>query len=115
MPTTQRPAPVLQVRAIDAATHVQAAFKATARTAVTVLGPNITTGTHTRSAGRIGYVRTYLTITGKENITDLCGHAGTTVTESVDRHQLRPVLLNGAVAMDRIFSTDPGPIRSSTS
>ena len=32
--------------------------------------------------------------------------AGTTVTESVYRHQLRPVLLNGAAAMDRIFSVD---------
>jgi integrase len=46
-----------------------------------------------------------------EDIADLCGHAGTTVTESVYRHQLRPVLLNGAVAMDRIFSADPGPSR----
>ena len=27
----------------------------------------------------------------------------TTVTEKVYRHQLRPVLLKGAVAMDRIF------------
>jgi integrase len=38
-----------------------------------------------------------------EQIADLCGHAGTSVTESVYRHQLRPVLLTGAVAMDRIF------------
>jgi integrase len=38
-----------------------------------------------------------------EAIADLCGHAGTTVTEKVYRHQLRPVLLTGAVAMDRIF------------
>jgi hypothetical protein len=37
------------------------------------------------------------------DIADLCGHAGTTVTEKVYRHQLRPVLLNGAVAMDQIF------------
>lgn len=42
-----------------------------------------------------------------EDIADLCGHSGTTVTEKVYRHQLRPVLLGGAVAMDRIF--DPGP------
>ena len=33
----------------------------------------------------------------------LVGHTGTAVTETVYRHQLRPVLLNGAVAMDRIF------------
>ncbi|WP_426505414.1 site-specific integrase [Dactylosporangium sp. McL0621] len=39
-----------------------------------------------------------------EDIADLCGHSGTTVTETVYRHQLRPVLLNGAVAMDRIFA-----------
>ncbi len=41
---------------------------------------------------------------------DLCGHAGTTVTEEVYRHQLRPVLLNGTVAMNRIF--DPAPSTS---
>ncbi|MGW3613761.1 site-specific integrase [Micromonospora sp. NPDC005163] len=41
-----------------------------------------------------------------EQIADLCGHSGTTVTESVYRHQLRPVLLNGAVAMDRIFDAE---------
>jgi integrase len=42
-----------------------------------------------------------------EDIADLCGHSGTTVTERVYRHQLRPVLLNGAVAMDQIFGTRP--------
>lgn len=42
-----------------------------------------------------------------EDIADLCGHAGTTVTDRVYRHQLRPVLLTGAEAMDRIFSDDP--------
>ncbi|WP_319461368.1 tyrosine-type recombinase/integrase [Micromonospora sp. RTP1Z1] len=41
-----------------------------------------------------------------EQIADLCGHSGTTVTESVYRHQLRPVLLSGAVAMDRIFDAE---------
>jgi integrase len=44
-----------------------------------------------------------------EAIADLCGHAGTTVTEKVYRHQLRPVLLTGAVAMDRIFDEPIGP------
>jgi hypothetical protein len=41
-------------------------------------------------------------------IADLCGHSGTSITESVYRHQLRPVLLNGAgaVAMDRIYGLD---------
>ncbi|MER6758011.1 site-specific integrase [Micromonospora echinofusca] len=42
-----------------------------------------------------------------EEIADLCGHAGTTVTEKVYRHQLRPVLLGGAQVMDDIF----GPTR----
>jgi len=41
-----------------------------------------------------------------EQIAELCGHAGTRVTEAVYRHQLRPVLLNGATAMDRIFASD---------
>jgi integrase len=41
-----------------------------------------------------------------EDIADLCGHSGTTVTEAVYRHQLRPVLLGGAVAMDAIFGVD---------
>ena len=38
-----------------------------------------------------------------EAIADLVGHAGTTITEKVYRHQLRPALVNAAVAMDRIF------------
>jgi integrase len=40
-----------------------------------------------------------------EDIAELCGHAGTRVTESVYRHQLRPIVLDGAVAMDQIFAT----------
>ncbi len=68
MPAHPRPIPVLQVRAIGAATHVQAVLTA-AQTATAVLGPNMTTS-HTRSAGRIGYVRAYLTITRKENPPD---------------------------------------------
>lgn len=41
-----------------------------------------------------------------QDIADLCGHSGTTVTEKVYRHQLRPVLLTGAEAMDRIFARE---------
>jgi integrase len=41
-----------------------------------------------------------------EEIADLCGHSGTSVTEKVYRHQLRPVLLTRAAAMDRIFVLD---------
>jgi integrase len=44
-----------------------------------------------------------------KDIADLCGHSGTSVTEKVYRHQLRPVLLTGAEAMDRIFATDDNP------
>jgi integrase len=38
-----------------------------------------------------------------EQIADLVGHAGTTVTEAVYRHELRPMLLDGATMMDQIF------------
>jgi integrase len=38
-----------------------------------------------------------------EAIARLVGHAGTTVTEAVYRKELRPVLTDGADAMDRIF------------
>jgi integrase len=43
-----------------------------------------------------------------EQIADLVGHAGTTVTEAVYRHELRPMLLDGATVMDRIFPTGSG-------
>ena len=38
-----------------------------------------------------------------DQLADLVGHSGTSVTEKVYRHQLRPVLLNGAQTMDKIF------------
>jgi integrase len=38
-----------------------------------------------------------------EQISRLVGHAGTTVTEQVYRKQIRPVIQDGAIAMDRIF------------
>lgn len=41
-----------------------------------------------------------------EVIADLVGHSGTRVTEAVYRHQLRPVLLSGAVAFDRVLGFD---------
>jgi integrase len=41
-----------------------------------------------------------------EEISRLVGHAGTHVTELVYRHQLRPVIESGAVAMDRLFASD---------
>ncbi|WP_240197638.1 tyrosine-type recombinase/integrase [Nonomuraea lactucae] len=39
-----------------------------------------------------------------EDIARLVGHSGTAVTETVYRKQIRPVLLQGAEAMDRIFT-----------
>jgi integrase len=42
-----------------------------------------------------------------ENISDLVGHRDTTVTALVYRKQIRPVLLKGAEAMDRIFPSKP--------
>jgi integrase len=39
-----------------------------------------------------------------EDIARLCGHSGTAVTEQVYRHQIRPVMVEGAMAMDEIFS-----------
>jgi integrase len=38
-----------------------------------------------------------------ENISRLVGHSNMTVTETVYRKQLRPVLLEGAEAMDQLF------------
>ena len=39
-----------------------------------------------------------------EDISDLMGHSGTTVTETVYRHEIRPALTSGATAMDKILS-----------
>jgi integrase len=39
-----------------------------------------------------------------EKISQLVGHSDTTVTETVYRHQLRPMLTQGAEAMDEIFA-----------
>jgi hypothetical protein len=39
-----------------------------------------------------------------EDIGDLVGHSGTTVTESVYRHEIRPALTTGATAMNKILS-----------
>ncbi|WP_158842654.1 site-specific integrase [Saccharothrix deserti] len=38
-----------------------------------------------------------------EDIARLVGHSGTAVTEAVYRHQIVPVMVEGATAMDRIF------------
>jgi len=70
MTTTTRPTPILQIRVIGAAPHVQAVLTVATQAAETVLGPNIVCRTHTRSAGRIGYVRAYLTVTRREKLVD---------------------------------------------
>jgi len=43
-----------------------------------------------------------------EQIARLVGHSGTSVTELVYRHQIRPVLEDGATAMDEIFPVQGG-------
>ncbi|WP_211177837.1 tyrosine-type recombinase/integrase [Pseudonocardia acidicola] len=40
-----------------------------------------------------------------EQISRLVGHSGTSVTELIYRKQIRPVVENGATAMDLIFPT----------
>ena len=43
-----------------------------------------------------------------EQISRLVGHSGTTTTETIYRKQIRPVLVRGADAMDRIFPLNQG-------
>jgi integrase len=40
-----------------------------------------------------------------DKIADLVGHSGTTTTEAVYRHQLKPVITVGAEVMDKIFKS----------
>jgi integrase len=42
-----------------------------------------------------------------EEISRLVGHSGTTVTELVYRHQIRPVVQGGAEVMDTLFDREP--------
>ena len=41
-----------------------------------------------------------------EEIFPLVGHSGTSVTDLVYRHRIRPVIQTGATAMDRLFDRD---------
>lgn len=41
-----------------------------------------------------------------EEIFRLVGHSGTSVTDLVYRHRIRPVIQTGATAMDRLFDRD---------
>ena len=45
---------------------------------------------------------------GLEDISQLVGHVSTNVTETVYRHEIRPALAKGAVAMDKSFGKAPG-------
>jgi integrase len=47
-----------------------------------------------------------------ETIADLCGHAGTAVTEAVYRHQLKPVIKTGAETMNTIFGSSKSNSKS---
>jgi integrase len=49
-----------------------------------------------------------------ENISRLVGHSGSTVTELVYRKQIRPVIADGAEAMDRIFAQPEDPKKPGT-
>ncbi|GAA1427965.1 hypothetical protein GCM10009616_06490 [Microlunatus lacustris] len=40
-----------------------------------------------------------------EEISRLVGHSGTSVTELVYRHQIRPVIQTGATVMDQLFGS----------
>lgn len=40
-----------------------------------------------------------------EDISRLVGHSNTVVTETVYRHQIRPEIMQGATAMDKIFGS----------
>ena len=41
-----------------------------------------------------------------EEISRLMGHSSSNVTETVYRHQIRPVITDGAEAMDKIFANE---------
>ncbi|MGH4008621.1 MAG: site-specific integrase [Pseudonocardiaceae bacterium] len=50
-----------------------------------------------------------------EDISDLMGHSGTSVTETVYRHEIRPALTKGATAMNKILKTTQTSPRQATS
>lgn len=58
--------PLLQARIITTTDHAQALADHLTRHARNLFGDNATYRTQTRHADRIGYVRVYLTVTGKE-------------------------------------------------
>ncbi|MGE5137722.1 MAG: hypothetical protein ACM32E_33095, partial [Gemmatimonadota bacterium] len=49
-----------------------------------------------------------------ERISDLVGHSGTNVTETVYRHEIRPALTTGATAMNKILAPRNTPARNTT-
>jgi integrase len=50
-----------------------------------------------------------------EDISDLMGHSGTSITETVYRHEIRPALTKAATAMNKILKTKQTSPRQATS
>jgi hypothetical protein len=66
MPARTRTAPLCQIRVIGPADDVTTLIVQLAARTRLLFGSQASYRTHTRSARRAGYVRAYLTITGKE-------------------------------------------------
>ena len=49
-----------------------------------------------------------------ERVSDLVGHSGTNVTETVYRHEIRPALTTGATAMNKILAAPNTTARNPT-
>jgi integrase len=60
------------------------------------------------SKSQVKPVAHFSTSTGMaiEEISRLVGHSSSNVTETVYRHQIRPVITVGAEAMDKIFANE---------
>lgn len=66
------------------------------------------------AAGRAAFVRLLLSDARVpiDEISRLRDHSGTTVTELVYRHRLRPLIETGTTIMDDLFGTAPGDSKS---
>jgi integrase len=87
------------------ASHVRRAFRAITKSAM--LGENWTPRElrHSFVSIMVGTLLSTSSDDGMliEQISQLAGHSETATTETIYRHQIRPVVLHGAEAMDRIF------------
>jgi integrase len=86
--------------------RIRLAVRADARSAASLPGAGLDPAAWTPREMRHSFV-SLLSDSGLpiEHISRLVGHSGTAVTETVYRQQLRPVLEEGATAMDAIFPT----------